>query len=72
MGKKKRHFWDDEDLRPILDDLPDNELSFHVRNSLREYIVNHPYLARKRWREVVYGEGPLNEPETEKENNKKQ
>ncbi|WP_242833988.1 hypothetical protein [Desulfitobacterium hafniense] len=51
--------------------LPDNELSFHVRNSLREYIINHPYLARKRWREIVYGEGPISDPETEKEENKR-
>lgn len=70
MSKKKRHFWDDEDLSPILDDLPDNELSFHVRNSLREYIVNHPYLARRRWREAVYGESFISDLETEKENKK--
>lgn len=62
--KKKRHFWDDDDLCPILDDLPENELSFHVRNSLREYILKHPHLARRKWRIAVYGVETIDDIET--------
>ncbi len=39
MSKKKRHFWDDEDLSPILDDL----LSTPLQNSPKTSVEKSPF-----------------------------